>query len=102
MKDVVTPEHLVQVTQGTTPVQIVILILLGIIVLGVVIWIVKWVIDIKVGTLPGDIAAIRKDMSDLKLQLTKLQGELWSKEEVDARVSEAIRYHIEKCPYHHQ
>lgn len=98
----VTPEHLVTVMQGTTPVQIVILILLGIIALGVIIAIVKWVIDLKVGTLPSDLAAIRAELTDLKLQLSDLRGELWSKEQVDTRISAAIRDHIEQCPYHHQ
>ena len=101
MKDVVTPENIVTITQGATPVQIVILVLLGIIVLGVVVGIVKWVIDLKVGTLPADIAAIRNDLGELRVKLTQIQGELWSKEEVDARVSAAIKEHIEQCPYHH-
>ena len=98
----VTPEHLVTVTQGATPVQMVILGLLGIIALGVIIAVVKWVVDLKVGTLPNDLAAIRAELTDLKLQLSDLRGELWSKEQVDIRISAAIRDHIEQCPYHHQ
>ena len=98
----VTPEHLVTVTQGATPVQIVTLVVLGVIALGVVVGIVKWVIDLKVGTLPADISAIREDLTALKLQLSDIRGELWSKDEVDARVSAAIKAHIEQCPYHHQ
>lgn len=98
----ITPEHLVTVTQGATPAQIVTLILLGVIALGAIVGIVRWVIDLKVGTLPADIAAIRNDLTDLKLKLADIRGELWSKEEVDARVSAAIKAHIEQCPYRHQ
>lgn len=97
----VMPEHLVQITQGATPIQIVILILLGIIVLGVIIGIVKWVVDLKVGTLPADITAIRENLTQLKLQLSEIRGELWSKEEVDARIAEALLKHVESCPHHH-
>lgn len=98
----VTPEHLVTVTQGATPVQIVILILLGVIALGVIISVVRWVVDLKLGTLPADIAAIRKELTDLGRQITKIQSELWSKDDVDVRVSDKIKEHIEHCPYHHQ
>lgn len=97
----VTPENLVTITQGATPLQIAILVILGIIALGVVIGIVKWVIDIKLGTLPADISAIRKELKELGLQIAKLQGDLWSKDEVDNRVNAAIKEHIEQCPYHH-
>lgn len=97
-----TPEHLVTVTQGATSVQIMTLIVLGIIAFGVVIAVVKWVIDLKMGTLPADIAAIRSSLTKLQLDITKIQGDLWSKDEVDDRVSAAIKKHIEQCPYHHQ
>ena len=98
----VTPEHLVTITQGATPAQIAILALLGVIAFYAVISVVKWVVNLKVGTLPADIAAIREDLTALKLQLSDIRGELWSKEEVDARVSAKIKEHIEHCPYHHQ
>ena len=62
----ITPEHLVTVTQGATPVQIVTLVVLGVIALGVVIGIVKWAIDLKLGTLPQDLKEIQKSLVIMK------------------------------------
>ena len=98
----VTPEHLVTVTQGSTPVQIAVLFLLGVIAFWAIFSTVKWVINLRVGTLPDDITAIRENLTDLKVQLSDIRGKLWDKEEVDVRISSAIRDHIEKCPHHHQ
>lgn len=98
----VAPEHLVTVTQGATPLQIAILILLGVIAFGFIFMVVRWVIDLKLGTLPADLAAIRKDLNDLTLQIAKLQGELWDKDEINNRISAALLKHAENCPNCHQ
>ena len=98
----VTPEHIVNLTQGTTPTQIVILVLLGIIALGVIVGIVKWVIDLKIGTLPADITEIRNSLSDLRTELATIQGKLWSKDDVRVEIKAAIAEHIEHCPFFHQ
>ena len=98
----VTPEHLVSVTQGATPIQIVTLVVLGIIALGVVIGIVKWVIDLKVGALPADLNEIRKSLDVLKTEIARLEGKLWDKEDIQREMKAAIADHIEKCPYHHE
>ena len=96
------PEHLVTITQGATPVQMVILGLLGIIALGVIIAVVKWVVDLKVGTLPNDLAAIRAELNNMRLQLAELRGDLWSKDEVKNLINAAILEHVQQCPHHHQ
>lgn len=98
----ITPEHLVTVTQGATPLQIIILVLLGVIALGVIIGVVKWVIDIKLGTLPQDINTIREALETLKTDIARLEGKLWDKEDIQREMKSAIADHIEKCPYHHQ
>ena len=98
----VTPEHLVSVTQGATPLQIVTLGLLGVIALGVVIGIVKWIIDIKLGTLPTEIDGIRKSLESIKTDIARLEGKLWDKEDIQREMKAAVAEHIEKCPYHHQ
>ena len=98
----ITPEHLVTVTQGATPVQIVTLVVLGVIALGVVVGIVKWVIDLKLGTLPQDINTIREALETLKTDIARLEGKLWDKEDIQREMKSAIADHIEKCPYHHQ
>jgi len=97
----ITPENLVTITQGATPLQIVTLVVLGVIALGVVIGIVKWVIDIKLGTLPNDISGIRESLANLKTDLAKIEGKLWSKDDIQREIKAAIAEHIEKCPYHH-
>ena len=98
----ITPEHLITVTQGATPVQIVTLIVLGVIALGIVIGIVKWVIDLKLGTLPGELSNIRTSLDTLKYDIARLEGKLWDKEDIQRALRSAIADHIEKCPYHHQ
>lgn len=97
----VTPEQIVAVTDGATPVQIVILIVLGVIALGVVIGIVRWVIDLKLGTLPHDISTIRESLLNLKTEIAKIEGKLWSKDDIQREIKAAIIEHVEKCPFHH-
>ena len=96
----ITPEHLVTVTQGATPVQIITLVVLGIIAFGVVVGIVKWVIDIKLGTLPQDLNAIRQSLGDLKSDMVRLDSKLWSTEDIAQAMDAAIKEHIEHCPFH--
>lgn len=96
----VTPEHLVTVTQGATPVQIVTLILLGIIALGVIIGIVKWIVDLKLGTLPHDINTIRNSLVGLDKKLVEIDGKLWSDDDIRREIKSAIADHMEKCPFH--
>ena len=96
----VTPEQLVTVTQGSTPVQIVTLVVLGIIAFGMIVGIVKWVIDIKLGALPGELSSIRESLATLKTDLAKIEGKLWSKDDIQREIKAAIAEHIEKCPFH--
>ena len=98
----VTPENLVTVAQGATPAQIAILILLGIIAFWAIISVVRWVIDLKMGTLPKDIANISKELRDLGLQISDLRGNMWSRDQVDDHIDAKIREHMEKCPRCHQ
>ena len=96
----ITPEHLVTVTQGATPVQIVTLVVLGVIALGVVIGIVKWVIDLKLGTLPQDLKEIQKSLDTLKNDMIRLDSKLWSEADIQQAMNAAIKEHIEHCPFH--
>ena len=97
----VTPEHLVTVTQGATPLQIVILILLGALAIIGVVWLCKWLVDLKMGTLPTDISKINDSLTTLKSDFSKMNGKLWSKDDVYTRIASAIKDHIEQCPFHH-
>lgn len=98
----ITPEHLVTVTQGATPVQIITMILLGILALGTIIAVVRWVIDLKLGTLPQDLKDIRTSLDTLKNDVTKLDAKLWSDGEINTAMDAAIKDHIEHCPYHRE
>lgn len=96
----ITPEHLVTVTQGATPIQIVTLVVLGVIALGVVVGIVKWVIDLKLGTLPQDLKEIQKSLDTLKNDMIRLDSKLWSEADIQQAMNAAIKEHIEHCPFH--
>lgn len=98
----ITPENLVQVTEGATPIQIVMLVLLGIIAFGAIIGIVKWVIDLKLGTLPQDLKEIRQSLGTLKSDMVRLDSKLWSIDDIDRAMKAKIAEHVEKCPYHHK
>ena len=102
MNNAVTPEHLVTITQGATPVQIVILVLLGIIALWTIISVVRWVIGLKLGTLPQDLKEIQKSLDTLKTDMARLEGKLWDKEDIQREMKAAIVDHIEHCPFHQQ
>jgi len=95
----VTPEHLVTITQGATPVQIITMVLLGILALGAVIAVVRWVIDLKLGTLPQDLKEIRTSLDTLKNDVTKLDSKLWSDSDIKRAMDAAIKDHIEHCPH---
>ena len=98
----ITPEQLAAIGQGATPLQIITLVLLGVIALGVVIGIVKWIIDIKLGTLPTEIGGIRKSLESIKTDIARMEGKLWDKEDLQREMKAAIADHIEKCPYYHK
>ena len=98
----ITPENLVTVTQGATPVQIVTLVLLGIIAFGAVVGIVKWVIDLKLGTLPQDLKEIRNSLDKLQKDMIQLDSKLWSTDDIQREIKAAIAEHIEHCPFHKQ
>ena len=98
----VTPEHLVTVTQGASPAQIATMVFLGVIAFALVLIVGKWVIDLKMGTLPQDLKDIQKSLDALKDNMRRLEGKLWDKEDIQREFRAAIADHIEKCPYHHQ
>jgi len=98
----ITPEHLVTVTQGATPVQIITLVVLGIIAFGFIFAFGKWVIDLKLGTLPQDLKEIQKSLDTLKTDMARLEGKLWDKEDIQREMKAAIVDHIEHCPFHQQ
>ena len=100
MNGQVTPEQIIEVTQGATPVQIATLILLGVVALGVIIGVVKWVIDLKLGTIPNELNGIRESLASIKFDIGKLEGKLWDEAQIKKEIQAAICGHMEKCPFH--
>ena len=100
MNPQVTPETIVEVAQGITPVQVVTLILLGIIAFGFIITVGKWVITLKLGTLPEELNTIRAALESIKVDIARLEGKLWDKEDIQREIKAAIGEHIERCPFH--
>ena len=100
MNPQVTPENIIEVTQGATPVQIVTLALLGVVAFGVIIGVVKWVIDLKLGTIPQELKSIQESLANIKTDIARLEGKLWDKEDIQREIKAAIGEHIERCPFH--
>ena len=101
MNGQVTPEQIIEVTQGAPPVQIATLILLGVVALGVIIGVVKWVIDLKLGTIPNELNGIREALASIKFDIGKLEGKLSDAAQIKKEIQAAICGHMEKCPFHH-
>lgn len=100
MNGQVTPEQIIEVTQGATPVQIATLVLLGVVAMGVIIGVVKWVIDLKLGTIPNDLTGIRESLASIKGDIGRLEGKLWDEGQIQREIKAAIADHMEKCPFH--
>ena len=109
----ITPEHVGDMTAGITPVQIVILIFLGILILIGIINLVKWMIDIKIGTIPNDIKNINDDikqlndtvsekLNNLDKSVIEITSKLWSKGDIEKEIESAINKHILECPLRNQ
>ena len=98
----VTPEQVGTVVQGASPVQIIILIFLGVIALGVIIAVVKWVVDLKTGTLPQEIKEIKKSLDEMRLMFTQVESKLWTRDDMEREIKSAIDRHMVNCPYRKQ
>lgn len=93
-----TPEQAATLASGATPVQILTMIFLGIIVLWILICIVRWVIKMKIGTLPEDIKELNKKMTNNSEILIEMKGKLWSEDKVKSEFEKAIEHHKMECP----
>lgn len=102
MNSPVTPDHLVTITEGATTIQIITMIFVGVIAICFVIVVVKWVVGVQLGSIPTELTAIRTELIGLAKQLSKLQGDMWTRDQMDDHIDSAIREHIETCPHHKQ
>jgi len=94
----IQPEHIQMLVQGATPIQIIIMIFLGIIALGIIVWIVKWIIDLRVGTLPQDIKEIKNSLNETNMRMTQMESKLWSHDDIAREISSVINQHMATCP----
>lgn len=94
----IDPEHVANVVHGATAVQIVILILLGVAAGCVLIIVVRWVVDLKVGPLPADMKEIKDVLGDLRERMTQIEGKLWSDDKIHREIDLAIARHELNCP----
>lgn len=94
----VTPEQTATLIQGMTPVQAVIMILLGVIAIWGIISIVRWIIKIKIGTLPEDIREIKNKLEKNAETMISMEGKLWSENKVKSEFENAIEHHKMECP----
>ena len=98
----VSPEQLANLVQGATPVQIVILILLGAAVLAALILIV--INLIKLYTTPmqkelDEAKGHREILKQIQIDLAKISKSLWSKDEITEKIQSGINVHALNCPF---
>ncbi len=96
--ETIKPSDVQLLVQGATPIQIITMIFVGIIALGIIISVVKWVVDTKVQSLPGDIKEIKNSLQNTQMQLTEVKGKLWSHDDVAREIASAIKDHALDCP----
>ena len=94
----VTPEQAAAVATGATPVQILTMVFLGIIVLWILICIVRWVIKLKIGTLPDDIKQLNEKMSKNSEILIEMKGKMWSEGKIKSEFDSVLEHHKNECP----
>ena len=72
---------------------------LGVICLALIIGIVKWVVDIKTGTLPADIKEIKNVLNESAIKMAQMESKLWSHEDIARDIASAIDQHSLSCPF---
>ena len=95
-------EHVEKMVNGMTPFQVILLVFLGGVIFIGFLNVVKWMIDIKLGTIPEDIknlnSAITTDLKRLEKAIIEIQAKLWTKEDIATEIKNAINQHILDCP----
>lgn len=95
---------------GMTPYQLMTVIALSCIAIAGLLWVVRWLIDERVGDLPQDIKDIKRELqdigreiTDIKINQTRFEGRLWSRDDVvdsiEQECQKEIRQHMESCPF---
>jgi hypothetical protein len=93
----VSPEQMANLVAGATPVQIVILILLGAAVLAATLIIVLNLIKIYTAPLQKELDDARRDgeiLRKIQIDIEKISAALWSKEDIQEKIQGAIDKHV--------
>ncbi len=96
----ITPEHAASLMQGATPLQIVLLILLGALILLGIYYGVERIISMRVKPLeniPGKLEQIAEGITDIKIKQAEMSGKLWTDEQLDEKIESKINKHQLDC-----
>lgn len=96
-----TTETIAILSQGITPVQIILLICVGGLFVWAIISLVRWLIRIKTShldTLPLDLKEIKHQLQENAITLNTMKGKLWSEERVKSEFESCIEHHKNECP----
>lgn len=94
----VTVENVAQTSQNPTALMYVVLIFLGIIAMGVIISVVRWIVDIKTGTLPNDIKELKGQVGAMAILQAEINTKLLGRQERVEEIDDRIEIHVGK--YH--
>ncbi len=95
--------------KGMTAFQFCMVLFAGAVTVVAIIRLVGWLVDQKMGELPQDIKEIKmeikdigREINDIRLQQTRLDGKMWTKEDIrDSILQESqkeLAKHMERCP----
>lgn len=93
----ISPEQLANLVHGATPVQIVILILLGAAVLAALILIVINLIKLHVVPIKKELEEAKDDrkiLREIQTQVTLISKSLWTKDDIQEKIHSAINEHV--------
>lgn len=75
----VTAENVAGVAGNASMVQLVTLIFLGVIAVCAILYVVRWIIDLKLGTMPQDIKEIKQQVAEIPI----IKEKMWGSEEIE-------------------
>ena len=93
----VSPEQMAGLLQGATPVQIVIMIMLGVLACAGIILIVLNLIKLHVVPIKKELEEAKDDrkiLREIQTQVTLISKSLWTKDDIQEKIHSAINEHV--------
>lgn len=79
-----------------------ILIFTGILALAGIIFVMWWVLNLKIGPLERSLEALQKTIQELSKEVTELSKKIWApgqlEDKIKLEVTEQITEHVKNCP----